>query len=49
MLRLLAFFCGFAMLFLLEKGSKAGRHFCEIFLWEVVGAVGDVLSRFQMS
>lgn len=49
MLRILESFCGFAMLFLLEKVGKAGKHFCGIFLWEIVGSVGDVLSRFQMS
>lgn len=44
-LRILTLFCGFAMLFLLEKDSKADKHF----LWEIEGSVGDVLSRFWIS
>lgn len=37
MLRILALFCGFAMLFLLEKDGKAGKHFCGK-LWDLLGS-----------
>jgi len=39
-LRIMAFLCGFAMLLLLEKNSRAGKRFCGVFLWEICGICG---------
>lgn len=36
-LRMMAFLCAFAMLLLLGKDCRAGKHFCGIFLWEICG------------